>query len=180
LELENGYGGNGTGPEVIILSELFKLLAMEIAKAIEKKEGDFAIYHDLVIKASTQAVYEAVTDPGKLCDWWTLNCSGHPELGAEYNFYFSPQYDWFGKVMKCEPERTFHIKMTKSDSDWEPTSFGFDLQENEGGVQLKFWHVGWPQCNDHYRRSSYCWAMLLHGLKNYIEKGVIVPFEERE
>ena len=31
----------------------------------------------------------------------------------------------------------------------------------------------------HYGRSSYCSAMLLNGLKNYIEKGVVVPFEDK-
>ncbi|MEQ8573885.1 MAG: SRPBCC domain-containing protein, partial [Fulvivirga sp.] len=74
----------------------------------------------------------------------------------------------------------FHIKMTDADEDWNPTSFGFDLTELEGGVDVKFWHVGWPECNHHFRRSSYCWAILLQGLKNYIEKGIIIPFEERE
>jgi hypothetical protein len=70
--------------------------------------------------------------------------------------------------------------MTVSDQDWDPTSFGFDLFEIEEGIQLRFYHIDWPQCNAHFRRSSFCWAMLLNGLKNYVEKGIIVPFEERE
>jgi len=70
--------------------------------------------------------------------------------------------------------------MTKSDQDWDPTSFGFDLEDIENGVLVKFWHKGWPECNHHFRRSSFCWAMLLNGLKNYVEKGIIKPFKERE
>ena len=69
--------------------------------------------------------------------------------------------------------------MTKSDPNWEPTSFGFDLKEIEDGVLVKFWHKDWPECNDHYKHSSFCWALLLKGLKDYLEKGVIIPFEER-
>lgn len=149
---------------------------------MENVQHNNAIYHDLHINASKKLIFDAVSTPAGLNNWWTLKCSGIPEVGVEYNFYFSPEYDWYGNVIKYEPGKAFHIKMTKSDSDWNPTSFGFDfVKAGEGeGVQLKFWHIGWPECNHHFRRSSFCWAMLLNGLKNYVEKGVIIPFEERE
>ena len=139
-----------------------------------------SIYHDLPILASSKAVFAAVTLPEHLVNWWPQRCTGQPEEGSTYNFFFTPAYDWYGEVVKCEPNRAFHIKMTKSDEDWDPTSFGFDLKEEEVGIRLEFWHKGWPACNDHYRTSSYCWAILLKGLKDYVEKGIIVPFEERE
>lgn len=141
--------------------------------------NSFSIYHDLLINASTQKIFDAVSAPEHLNNWWTLRCTGIAEVGSEYNLYFTPEYDWHGKVMVCDPNSSFHIKMTKSDSDWDPTSFGFDLEEVEGGVRLKFWHIGWPECNHHFRRSSFCWALLLNGLKNYVEKGEVIPFEER-
>jgi len=141
---------------------------------------NFSIYHDLLISASKKKIFDSVSQPEHLNNWWTLKCAGQPELGYEYNFYFAPEYNWYGKVVKCEAEKSFHIKMTKTDQDWNSTSFGFDLEEVEGGVQLKFWHIGWPECNHHFRRSSFCWAMLLNDLKNYVEKGIIVPFDERE
>lgn len=142
-------------------------------------KDSYSIHHDLFISATAKEIFDAVSLPEHLNKWWTLNCSGKPEFEAKYNFYFAPEYDWYGKVMVCEEKKSFHIKMTKSDSDWDPTSFGFDLEEVEGGIRLKFWHIGWPECNHHFRRSSFCWALLLNGLKNYIEKGVIIPFEER-
>lgn len=70
--------------------------------------------------------------------------------------------------------------MTKSDEDWDSISFGFDLKQVNNDTQLAFWHKGWPHCNAHFEQSYYCWAILLSGLKNYLEKGIIVPFEERE
>jgi hypothetical protein len=69
--------------------------------------------------------------------------------------------------------------MTKSDPDWDTTSFGFDLQEEDDKVLVQFWHTGWPDCNAHFKTASYCWAILLKGLKDYLEKGDIVPFENR-
>ncbi|NAS30788.1 SRPBCC domain-containing protein [Flavobacteriaceae bacterium R38] len=143
-------------------------------------ENNYAIYHDITIKGSVESIYQAITVPEHLNNWWTLKSSGEPSEGTAYNFYFSPEYDWYGNVIKATQNQDFHIKMTKSDADWTPTSFGFDLEKTNAGVLLKFWHVGWQQCNEHFRRSSFCWAMLLNGLKNYVEKGVIIPFENRE
>lgn len=139
-----------------------------------------SIYHDLVINAPLANVFEAITEPKHLVNWWPQKCKGIPEEGEVYNFFFTPEYDWYRKVIKSETGKSFHIKMTKSDQDWDSTSFGFDLEENDTGVQVHFWHIGWPDCNAHFKRSSYCWAILLQGLTNYIEKGIIVPFEERE
>ncbi len=141
---------------------------------------NYAIYHDVFIKSDSKTVFDRMTQPEHLNNWWTLKCSGRPELNTEYNFYFTNDYDWYGKVVQCELNTLFYIKMTKSDSDWNSTTFGFDLEVLENGVQLQFFHKDWPECNHHFRRSSYCWAMLLNGLKDYIEKDIVIPFEERE
>ncbi len=137
------------------------------------------IYHNFHIQTSLAAVYAAVSQPEHLINWWPQTCIGKPALGAEYNFYFTQEYDWYGKVVACVPNQAFHIKMTKSDADWDPTTFGFDLAENGNGVQVSFWHRDWPASNEHFKIASFCWAMLLNGLKNYLEKGIVVPFEAR-
>lgn len=138
-----------------------------------------SIHHDVHINESLDKVFLALTEPAHLINWWPLTCKGIPKLNEEYNFFFSPEYDWYGKVIKIEKNASFHIKMTKSDADWNPTSFGFDLEQKNEKVLVKFSHIGWAACNAHFRRSSFCWAMLLNGLKNYVENGIIVPFTER-
>lgn len=142
---------------------------------------EHSIYHDLEVHGTIDNTFKAITQPEHLINWWPQKCNGTPEENQEYNFFFTPEYDWYGKVVKIEENKSFHIKMTKSDPDWDPTAFGFDLEEiNNGTVQLKFWHTGWPECNHHFRRSSFCWAILLKGLKDYVEHGKVVPFEKRE
>jgi uncharacterized protein YndB with AHSA1/START domain len=147
---------------------------------METQDNGFSIFHDLIIHAKVDKVFDAITQPEHLVNWWPLKCTGTPVLGEQYNFYFTPEYDWYGDVIKCEPDSAFHIKMTRSDEDWDPTSFGFDVTQEPEYVQVNFWHKGWPSCNHHFKRSSYCWAILLKGLKDYVEKGIIVPFKERE
>ena len=139
----------------------------------------FDIHHDLTITAPVSKVFDAITQPTHLVNWWPLKCTGKAEEGAEYNFYFEPEYDWCGLVSRVIPNKSFFIKMTKADPDWDPTSFGFELQVSGDNVAVRFSHTGWPQCNAHFRRSSFCWALLLQGLKDYVEKGKVVPFEER-
>lgn len=138
-----------------------------------------SIYHNLTIKVATKQVFKAITNPEQLIHWWPLKCKGKPALNEVYNFYFSPEYDWLGEVIQLESNRSFKIKMTQSDKDWLPTTFGFELEKVSNTTLLRFSHTGWQQTNDHYRTTSFCWAMLLNGLKNYCEKGVIIPFEER-
>lgn len=140
----------------------------------------YSIHHDLEINAPIREVYEVVCDPVHLINWWPERCTGIPQTGEIYNFQFTEAYNWFGEVIRAIPNEAFHIKMTQSDEDWNPTSFGFDLESHQNKVLVKFWHVGWLNCNAHFRRSSFCWAILLQGLKNYVEKGIIIPFEERE
>ena len=141
---------------------------------------DYSIYHNLLIKAGIEEIFAAITTPKHLNNWWPLKSSGKPELNTEYNFNFTDAYNWYGVVSRVEINKSFFIKMTDSDADWNPTTFGFELEESEAGVSLKFSHEGWPECNTEFKQSSFCWAILLNGLKNYVEKGIIVPFEERE
>ncbi len=138
-----------------------------------------SIYHDLVVEADAAKLFAVVSEPQHLINWWPLRCKGVCEQGAEYNFFFEPKYDWYGTVSKLIPNQSFHIKMTQSDPDWDPTTLGFDFIPQEDATLVRFSHMGWPECNSHFRRSSYCWALLLTGLKNYVERGEIIPFEER-
>jgi uncharacterized protein YndB with AHSA1/START domain len=140
----------------------------------------FSIYHNLLIKASAKEVFDAVSLPEHLNNWWSLKSTGKPEVDAVYNLNFTDEYDWYGKVVECKPNESFFVKMTDSVADWNPTTFGFTLEEKENGVYVRFSHTGWSENNDHLKHSSFCWALLLYGLKNYVEKGIIIPFEERE
>ena len=141
----------------------------------------YTIYHNLVISTTTKKLFDAISKPKELINWWPLNCTGEEKVNSEYNFNFTDAYNWFGRVTDYTPGKTFHIQMTKADKDWNSTSFGFDIEKlSNDKVQLYFWHKNWQQCNAKFKQSSYCWAMLLNGLKNYIEKGIIIPFDERE
>ena len=142
---------------------------------------NYHIYHDIRVNTSAEKLFNAVSKPEELVNWWPLKCSGEEKLDGEYNFNFTDSYDWFGKVICYKPTTAFHIQMTIASDNWNTTSFGFDIEELENNsVQLHFWHKNWQHCNAEFKQSSFCWAMLLNGLKKYVEKGIVIPFEERE
>jgi hypothetical protein len=143
-------------------------------------EKNYHIYHDLLINVSAEKLFNAVSKPKELINWWPLACSGEEKTGATYNLNFTDTYNWFGKVICYKPNTAFHIQMTIASQEWNATSFGFDIEEiSNQKVQLHFWHKNWQDCNTEFKQSSFCWAMLLNGLKNYVEKGIVISFEER-
>jgi hypothetical protein len=105
--------------------------------------------------------------------------TGKPVEGAEYELWFGPAYDWRAVVSRCVPDREFELEMIKAQEDWQGTRVGFFLDEHEGVTQVRFHHSGWPESNEHYRVSCYCWAAYLRLLRRYVEHGEVVPYEDR-
>jgi len=124
-------------------------------------------------------VFRAVSTAGGLDAWWTIRSSGQASQGAEYELWFGPEYDWRAIVSRCKPDEKFELKMTRAAEDWMGTRVGFHLTEREGITQVRFWHAGWPEANEHYRVSSFCWAMYLRLLRRYVESGEVVAYEKR-
>jgi uncharacterized protein YndB with AHSA1/START domain len=137
------------------------------------------IFHHFPIKASRHAVFNAVSIPAGLDSWWTMTAAGDPAEGSEYQLGFGPGYDWRAKVTRSVPNTEFELQLTGADADWQDTRVGFALAEKDGVTDVSFHHLGWPEGNEHYRISCYCWAMYLRVLKRYLEFGEIVPYEDR-
>ena len=114
-----------------------------------------SIYFNFMINSDKNSVYRAVSEPEHLVNWWPLKCSGTPKEGEKYNFNFTDQYDWYAEVKSVEQNEHIHFKMTKSDKDWDPTTFGFDLEEKDKGI-----YHAW---NKALARTSGKWVCFLGG-----------------
>ncbi len=139
----------------------------------------YSIHHNFLILKDIESLYNAISQPEHLVNWWPLKCSGIPEPGELYNYNFTDKYNWYAEVSSCKKNNHIHFKMTESDEDWNPTTFGYNLEEKENGTYTRFFHKDWSECNDHFKHSSFCWALLLKGLKDYLEKGIVIAFENR-
>ena len=140
----------------------------------------FSIHHDITIKSSAESIFNAITQPEGLDSWWTKKSSGSPKMGTEYRFFFTTGYDWFAKVLLATDKKQIMFKMIDADPDWIDTLLTFTIIKKENdSCLLRFDHTEWRSINDHFRRTSYCWALYLRGLKKYLEEGLVTPYGRR-
>jgi uncharacterized protein YndB with AHSA1/START domain len=137
------------------------------------------ILHDVPIAAPAARVFDAISSPAGLDAWWTLGASGEARVGADYELFFGEEYDWRATVTRCVADRTFALGMTHASDDWLGTTVSFVLEPQDGATLLHFAHTGWRSASDHYRATSFCWAMYLRVLKRWIERGDAVAYEHR-
>jgi len=137
------------------------------------------ILQDFIIKESISRVFEIIVSPVAMDQWWTKRCSGEQKVGGIYQLWFGPAYDWRGTITKLAPSSDFELEISQADDDWNGTRVGFHCERRGGSTAVRFYHTGWPEANEHYRISCYCWAMYLRILKRHIEFGETVPYERR-
>ncbi len=75
----------------------------------------YHIYHNIKIDARIDKVFDCCTNPIHINNWWTKQCSGIPELGEEYMFWFAPEYDWRAKVSDLKREEEVAFTFYKAD-----------------------------------------------------------------
>lgn len=138
-----------------------------------------SILHDFIVHATPDRVYSAFVTSEGLDAWWTRLSAGAPNVGNAYAFYFGVGYDWRGRVLRAEPDRLIEWEITVAEDDWIGTRVGAELTRVAGSTRVRFWHEGWKQENDHFRTSSFCWAMYLRLLKRWAELGDVVPYDLR-
>ena len=68
------------------------------------------IKHNLIIKASTKRVFDAISTPAGMDEWWTKRTVGIPALGEVYQLYFGPDFNWRASVVQCAPNVDFELK----------------------------------------------------------------------
>ncbi|MDT4968416.1 MAG: hypothetical protein QOJ64_3153 [Acidobacteriota bacterium] len=137
------------------------------------------VIFDFPINAPRARVFQAVATPEGLDSRWTKRSSGEPTANSEYVLWFGPEYDWRAVVSRVTPDAEFELQLTSAQEDSLGTRVGFVLEESGRGTKVRFHHLGWPEENDHYRSSSYCWAMYLRLLVRCVERGDVVDYDHR-
>jgi uncharacterized protein YndB with AHSA1/START domain len=125
-------------------------------------------------------VFELFATPAGLEKWWTKSSSGEMREGGTVRLYFGPQYDWQAKVTRYVPPSLFELQITQAHPDWMGTRVGCELSAGgNDSTRVLFYHTGWPEQNEHWRVSSFCWAMYLRILRRNQEYGETVEYEKR-
>jgi uncharacterized protein YndB with AHSA1/START domain len=138
------------------------------------------IIHQFTIKAQQERVFEACSTASGLDKWWTKTSSGESRYDGIFRLHFGPQFDWHARVTRYAAPSSFELQISQAHPDWDGTLVGCELTpEGARATGVLFHHTGWPEANEHWRVSCFCWAMYLRILRRYLEYGETVEYEKR-
>ncbi len=150
------------------------------------------IRHNLLIGASAEKIYKAITSEEGLSAWWTPNTVAKTELNSVSRFPFGNDYFKEMKIMDLSPSELVKWNCIKGDAEWVGTNISFTLisknkknllntnpeilgqieqQSSEEGTMLIFHHDDWADYTPMFAECSYTWGQFLRSLKLLCETG---------
>jgi len=132
------------------------------------------IRHNVIIKATPEKVYKAVTTQEGIESWWCKHTTAKPELGFVNIFIFGKFRNEM-KVTELVPDKKTEWECINSIDEWIGTKVSFDLEERNGNTLLRFTQRGWRAITDTFAGCNYDWALFMKSLKSYCETGVGTP-----
>jgi uncharacterized protein YndB with AHSA1/START domain len=133
-----------------------------------------AIRHNVVIKATPEKIYEAITTQEGLASWWAKQTNAKPEAGFVNTFTFGTFQNEM-KVTTLEVNKKVEWLCTSSIEEWVDTSISFELEANAEKTLLRFSHSGWKAVTDTFAGCTYDWGRFMTSLKLYCETGTGTP-----
>lgn len=158
------------------------------------------IRHTLLIGATAEKIYNAITNQEGLSAWWTPNSIAKAELNSIAHFPFGNDYY---KEMKITELNTFEFikwNCIKGDTEWVGTTISFTLkastkkkllntnpeilgqveqQNSEDTTMLIFQHDDWKDYTPMFAECNYTWGQFLRSLKLLCETGKGRPWPDQ-
>jgi uncharacterized protein YndB with AHSA1/START domain len=135
------------------------------------------IWHELFFNVSPQKLYEAITDPKKLAQWWTTNVGGTSLPGKYLDFGFGGLTQEM-LVSDLKPGRFVRWTSTeKGLSDWAGTLLEFKIFRQDDLTYLHLRHSNWREDAKMYAQCNTDWAFYLPSLRGLSRKEKGGPFQ---
>ena len=135
------------------------------------------INHQIGVKASPEAIYQALTEPKQLAQWWTSDTRGSgTKVGDTLEFRFGVFCQKF-QVKALKPGRlvAWQAPPGQGADEWERTEITFDISPDDQQTYIWFRHSGWRKHSDFHAHCSMKWATFLLSLKYLLETGTGRP-----
>lgn len=132
------------------------------------------IRHNVVIKATAEKIYEAITTQEGLANWWAKQTSAKPEVGFVNAFTFGAFRNEM-KVTNLSLNKKVEWHCINSIEEWIDTNISFHLEEKDGRTILRFAHSGWRAVTDTFAGCNYDWGRFMISLKSFCETGTGTP-----
>jgi uncharacterized protein YndB with AHSA1/START domain len=128
-----------------------------------------------IFTAAPDAVFDALTTPAGITEWWTP-VSGSGLEGGELRFVF-PNLELLARVDRADrPTAVRWVVLECGMEDWVGTAISFDLAPTAtGGTRLDFRHIGLTPQLECFEQCSAGWTFYLPSLVDYVDTGVGRP-----
>ena len=136
------------------------------------------IRHLIVIAASPEKVFGALTEQAGLGGWWTTAVKATAVLGSIAEFDFGDRYHNEMRVTRLEANRLVGWECLVGDPEWVGTTFTFQLEPQGNGTLVRFSHDAWREMTDFFASCNTNWGFYMRSLKAYCESGRGQPFGE--
>ncbi|MBZ4188118.1 SRPBCC family protein [Niabella beijingensis] len=156
------------------------------------------IHHEVVIAATAEKVYHALTTQEGLSAWWTPHTTAVPEVDAIARFAFGGDYFKEMRIVELRPFERVQWLCVAGAQEWIGTTIAFGLQtgdreyllqthpEAADQIQQKITdgpatiltlrHDNWSDYSPMFAECSYTWAQFLRSLKLAGETGTGRPW----
>lgn len=155
------------------------------------------IRHNLLIAASAEKIYNAITSEEGLSAWWTPKTTAKAEVNSIARFPFGNGYYKEMKILELTPSELVKWNCIKGDTEWVGTNISFTLiastkknllntnpeilgqieqQSREEGTMLIFHHDDWQDYTPMFAECNYTWGQFLRSLKLLCETGKGKPW----
>ena len=150
------------------------------------------IHHALIIGATAENIYNAISSQKGLSRWWTPEASAKAELNSIIRFPFDPDYYKEMKIVQLKPFELVEWNCIKGADEWIGTNISFQIiagdkkkllnsyPEMKGQLEqqvtdkrslLIFHHNDWKEYTLMFAECNYTWGQFLRSLKLLCETG---------
>jgi uncharacterized protein YndB with AHSA1/START domain len=159
------------------------------------------IHQEVLIGASAEIIYNAITSSEGLAGWWTAGVTAKPEIGSVARFPFGPDYFKEMKITELKPSRLVKWTCIKGDEEWIGTHLSFELVEGtkqsltksrpelQGQIELQknldkgtlliFHHDDWREYTPMFAECSYTWGQFMRSIKLFCETDKGTPWPKQ-
>lgn len=131
-----------------------------------------SILHRVVIEASPEKVYSALTEQDSLSAWWT-RAKTEAKVDSHVSLFFGAggEHEVKMKITDLVPNERICWKCIEG--PWVNTkAFEFNIQPHERGSDLQFSNLGWSETGEFFMHCNSKWGFFLTvSLKNLLETG---------
>jgi uncharacterized protein YndB with AHSA1/START domain len=135
-----------------------------------------AIIEELTIAVAPERIFNAITEPDEIVQWWSDEARVKPEVGSLGEFRFRPPAGVLQfEVAELEQDKKVHWFSRQGPPQWAGTSVIWQLAPVQGGTRVAFTHEGFAQVDESFERTRGNWNYFLDSLKSYLETGTGTP-----